>query len=101
MRTSPNRKFLVHGLVVGLLALAITTVPCLAKTARTPEVIALYDDGNGEFPEGIAVDKRGNVFVSISALGLIDKITPDGNVEEFAVLDPAVSSFFWCLGTRS
>jgi sugar lactone lactonase YvrE len=32
----------------------------------------------GEIPEGVAVDKTGNVFVSINSLGQVWKFTPDG-----------------------
>ena len=79
--------------IVCMLAVLMSIVPCAAQT----EIIVLYDGESGEFPEGIAVDKQGNVFVGISLLGAIDKITPDGNVEQFALLDPAVP-FFGVLG---
>jgi sugar lactone lactonase YvrE len=40
--------------------------------------IRTYDPGAGEFPEGIAIDKQGNIFVSMAQLGEIRKIDPDG-----------------------
>jgi sugar lactone lactonase YvrE len=47
------------------------------------EVVIAYDPAAGEFPEGIAVDKRGNVYVSLDELGEIRKISPDGSESLF------------------
>lgn len=46
------------------------------------DVVLMADfDGNlGEYPEGVAVDKSGNVFVSMSFRGEIWKVTPQGDV---------------------
>jgi sugar lactone lactonase YvrE len=98
MNVSPKMKFLVSWLIAGFPAMALSTVPCFAKKADAAEVIAQYDENENEFPEGIAIDKRGNIFVSFSILGVIDKIEPNGTVSEFAVLDPAVASPFGVLG---
>ncbi|HEX9913488.1 MAG TPA: hypothetical protein VGB32_01085 [Candidatus Bathyarchaeia archaeon] len=65
-------------MLVSLLALMPTTVQ-----ARRPDQqvspVRLYDASGGEFPEGIAVDKVGNLYVSISSLDQIWKIKPDGS----------------------
>lgn len=42
-----------------------------------PDFIS-FDRTQGEFPEGVAVDKVGNVYVSIDDLGQVWKFTPDG-----------------------
>jgi len=54
------------------------------------ETVVLYDPAVGELPEGIAVDKVGNLFVTLAPLGQIRKITPDGSETIFATLDPAI-----------
>lgn len=40
----------------------------------------------GEFPEGVAVDKTGNVYVSLSPIGQVRKIAPDGSQSVLATL---------------
>jgi sugar lactone lactonase YvrE len=47
------------------------------------EVVIEYDPAANEFPEGIAVDKPGNVYVSLDELGQIRKISPDGSESLF------------------
>ena len=42
-----------------------------------------FDTYLGEHPEGVAVDKVGNVFVSMAFLGEIWKITPRGDFSVF------------------
>jgi sugar lactone lactonase YvrE len=54
------------------------------------ETVVLYDPTIGELPEGIAVDKAGNLFVTLAPLGQIRKIAPDGSEAVFATLDPAI-----------
>ena len=54
------------------------------------ETVVLYDPAIGELPEGIAVDKTGNLFVTLAPLGQIRKITPDGVETVFATLDPTI-----------
>ena len=40
----------------------------------------------GEFPEGLAVDRQGNVYAGMAITGEIKKITPQGAVSTFAKL---------------
>ena len=54
------------------------------------EVIAVFDPARAEYPEGVAADKCGNVFVSLTELGEVHKISPDGTRTLFAVLDHRV-----------
>lgn len=44
------------------------------------EVLVEFDEEQGQLPEGIAVDKRGNIFVSLAPLGQLVKI-PAGTSE--------------------
>ena len=55
------------------------------------ETVVLYDPAIGELPEGIAVDKVGNLFVTLAPLGQIRKIAPDGSESVFATLDPFIT----------
>lgn len=41
-------------------------------------MVASFDPFAGELPEGIAVDRRGNIYVSMSGRGEIWKLSPDG-----------------------
>ena len=64
-----------------------------AGAAVDVQVVIDYDLAAGEQPEGVAVDKRGDVFVSISPLGEIRKVTPDGSESTLATLVPPGSGF--------
>ncbi len=55
---------------------AALTPATLAGVVSTAELLIAFDEAAGEAPEGIAVDKTGNIFVSISPLGLLWKIAP-------------------------
>ena len=48
-----------------------------------------YDPALGEFPEGIAIDKTGNIFVTMPSE--IRKITPDGVESLYYQFDPSTS----------
>jgi sugar lactone lactonase YvrE len=62
-------------------------------TERSVSRVAALDPGAGEFPEGLAVDRDGNIFVSIATTGEVKKITTGGNVSTFAQLPPPGSGF--------
>lgn len=66
-----------RSLVVVLLALMLV-LPSLVAASGQLTWIRTYNPGALEFPEGIAVDKQGNLFVSIAPLGQIRKISPNG-----------------------
>ena len=54
------------------------------------ETVATFDAAAGEFPEGIASDRQGNLYVSLAPLGQIWKIAPGGDRSLFATLvDPS------------
>ena len=64
--------------VLILVLLAVLILPGLV--AAQPQVVWVhaYDPAAGEFPEGIAVDLQGNLYVSMAALGQVRKISPGG-----------------------
>jgi sugar lactone lactonase YvrE len=56
-----------------------------ATSAHTQGVVtpvASFDPFAGELPEGIAVDRQGNLYVSMTGLGEIWKLAPDGTFAE-------------------
>jgi sugar lactone lactonase YvrE len=68
-------------LLLALLALAIIPVPAVA--GHHVEWVIHYDPAVPELPEGIAVDKVGNIYVGLDLPGQIRKITPDGSESLF------------------
>lgn len=64
-------------LVVILLAALI--FPTVAAAQLEVEWVKHYDPDLGELPEGIAIDLQGNIYVSITPLGQLRKIRPDGS----------------------
>jgi sugar lactone lactonase YvrE len=69
------------GMVLALLAalLIAVAVPGQVVANGQLEVVRSYDYSQEELPEGIAVDKRGNLYVSLGPLGQIWQISPDGS----------------------
>jgi sugar lactone lactonase YvrE len=49
-----------------------------ASAGTQLETIATFDPAAGELPEGVAVDKTGNLYVSFVPTGKVLKFTPDG-----------------------
>jgi sugar lactone lactonase YvrE len=56
------------------------------------EPVVSFDQSKYELPEGIAVDKEGNLYVGLVRLGVIKKITPSGEVSDFAAVNPGIWS---------
>lgn len=73
------------------LMLLVLLIPAnLASANDHVETVVTFDAASGEFPEGIAADHRGNLYVSLAPLGQIWQLAPDGSSRLFASLvDPA------------
>ena len=71
-------------LLVALLSVAAVPIPIGAGAQI--EVVRTFDAAAGEWPEGVAADKVGNLYVSFMPLGQIRRITADGT-------DPVVVQF--------
>jgi sugar lactone lactonase YvrE len=68
------RVFLAVTAVIALL------LPATAAHAAEIETLVSFDAAAGELPEGVAIDARGNIFVSLTApVSEIRKIAPDGD----------------------
>ncbi len=62
-----------------ILAVTVAFAPITAQgITSSVEVVRQYDYASGELPEGITIDKRGNLYVSLNPLGQLWKISPDG-----------------------
>jgi sugar lactone lactonase YvrE len=75
---------IIVALTVAVLSLPIGPVGATGHV----EVVVSFDAAAGELPEGVAVDKRGNAFVSLIApVSEIRKITPSGAQSTLVDLD--------------
>ena len=59
----------------------------VADASGHVQTFVTFDPAAGEFPEGIAVDKYGNVYVSMTELDQIWKIDPSGNRSVLVEID--------------
>jgi sugar lactone lactonase YvrE len=64
----------IRSVVVVAVAAALAVPGGLAAASNHVETFVAFDASAGEFPEGIAVDKTGNVYVSLIVLNQIRKI---------------------------
>jgi sugar lactone lactonase YvrE len=70
-----------------LVCAGLLTLPA-ASHART-----VFDRTLGELPEGIAIDRDGTIYVTLSPRGEIRRIAPDGTQSTFAQISPAGAGF--------
>lgn len=83
---------------IGVLTLLATiTGPAPTALADPPgsggiETVRTYDSAAGELPEGLTVDKRGRIYLSMTFLGELRRIDPDGSEHLVATL-PTGSGF--------
>lgn len=53
-------------------------------SAQALQPVAFFDASKSEFPESIAIDLRGNLYLSLPSVGRIKKVTPQGVQSDFA-----------------
>lgn len=70
-----NKVWLAAGLAV-ITAIAVFSA---AAASGHAESVITFNPVAGELPEGVAVDKTGNVFLSLSPLGQLAKVEPGSN----------------------
>ena len=72
-----------------LVVAGLLLIPAVVASAAVDTTVVVdYDPAAGELPEGVAVDKRGDVFVSLSPLGQVRKIDRDGSETTLAQIVP-------------
>jgi sugar lactone lactonase YvrE len=79
-------------LVVCLVAILLAAVPGAARASRHVSTIVAFDPAAGELAEGVAVDKTGNVFVSLAPLGQLVKVEPGSTQAELFGSVPGVDA---------
>ena len=75
----------VRAILASALALAVVMSGGLARAAVPIETVVAFDPSAGEFPEGLAIDKRGDIYVSL--VWPVDEIrafSPDGTQSTLA-----------------
>lgn len=76
-------------LAVASLALTLTAAPsAVADAVGEIDLVLDLDPTVGENPEGVAVDKQGNIYVSIAPTGEVKKIDKHGDVSTHAAFNP-------------
>jgi sugar lactone lactonase YvrE len=72
----------------GIACLGFGVQPALARPSAGPvTTVYSFDANSGEYLEGLAIDKVGNVYVGLAFLGQVWKFAPDGTPSLFATLD--------------
>ena len=74
--------------LLGVLVAAASLPIAVAGAAVNTTVVVDLDPALGELPEGVAVDKRGDVYFSVSPLGQVRKLDRDGSVSLLAQVVP-------------
>lgn len=75
MHNNGKRKGVIT-LILALLLLTLSIVPVFA--GGHVETLFTFDPLSGELPEGVAVDKVGNIYFSFDPLGEVWKVSPGG-----------------------
>lgn len=100
MNSSVSSKFRMGRTPVRVVVVLCSSVAALAQPAvadedQAVELVAAFDAGMQHWPEGLAIDKSGNLYVTqgspfwyVPSDGWIKKISPDGSeTEELAFLE--------------
>ncbi len=78
--------------LAAVVALLLVAAPTPVGAAGHVETLASFDAMAGEMPEGVAVDKVGNIYVSIAPLGQLWKFEPGSSTPSLfgsVPVDPA------------
>jgi len=75
-------KKLLPSLIIAVTSLLASLPATLSAQSLTP--VAYFDGSANEYPEGIAVDRQGNVYLSMVFAGKIKKVTPAGVASDYA-----------------
>jgi sugar lactone lactonase YvrE len=86
MRSLPKSLGVAIALTLLVALFAAAAIPAQVGAGAHIEVVRVFDAAVGEWPEGVAVDKVGNLYVGFQPLGQIRMITADET-------DPVVVQF--------
>ncbi len=78
MRSKTGFLGIATALILTVALFIVATVPVQVTADLPVEVVKSYDASLGQLPEGVAVDKTGNIYVSLFPLGELWKISPEG-----------------------
>ncbi len=73
-----------HPLVILTSLLAL--IPLQLASAASVDPVVSFDAAKMEFPESIAIDKAGNIYLSMVATGVVKKVTPAGVQSVYATI---------------
>ncbi len=88
-----KRRMLAVALAGGLAASVSISTAEAHGTVGPVEPVVEFNPEAGEFPEGVAVDRHGNVFASLTPLGQVVKIPRGTNTPEFFGSVPGFDPF--------
>jgi sugar lactone lactonase YvrE len=74
------------------LIVTLFVLPVAASASSPLETLVTFNPAAGEFPEGVAIDKTGNIYMSVTPLGQIRTFAPDGSQSLLTTL-PATGVF--------
>lgn len=74
-----------------MMAPLIIALTAWGQPAFAADSVISFDPAQGQFPEGIAFDHQGAMYVSLAPLGQILKFEPDGSSSTFASFEPGTS----------
>jgi len=71
------------------LLVATSLFACLQSTAQAQPLkpVVFFDGSKNEYPESIAIDQHGNLYLSLFFAGKIKKVSPEGVQTDFAQID--------------
>jgi sugar lactone lactonase YvrE len=69
----------------------VTALGMLRGPVAGSDLVMSFDPAAGEFPEGIAVDHDGVMYVSLAVTGEIRRFGPDGGASTFHAFDPGTA----------
>ena len=81
MTVRASRRGVLRGVGTGVLGVAALSANVAGKPGPDEPVTLFSYDPPAELPENVAIDRRGNKYVSFPPLGEVRKITPDNETE--------------------